>query len=104
MLTFCIGIFVVTIVFQGFLCPICHQKFADHNELAQHYTDKHIEEPVAEKETVDDFPQTNQIDTQVENGKVMDTNDEVARWKQQFVVSEESRVLCKNAEIIAGCL
>ena len=29
---------------QGFVCPACHQKFADQKQLAQHFTDMHFEE------------------------------------------------------------
>ncbi|CAF1496836.1 unnamed protein product, partial [Adineta steineri] len=53
---------------EGFLCPMCHQKFNDHTALAQHYTDAHAQEP----ENVD---------------------SDIALWKQQFMASEETRMI-----------
>jgi predicted HNH restriction endonuclease len=35
---------------QGFLCPICHTKFNDQTELAQHYTKVHAQEPITGSE------------------------------------------------------
>ncbi|UJR21600.1 hypothetical protein I4U23_024682 [Adineta vaga] len=76
---------------EGFLCPICHQKFTDHTELAQHYTDTHAQESVTEKETFNDFKPAPKQEEKQEN-----IDPDVALWKQQFIASEESRMLISN--------
>ncbi len=43
--------FIIFYLFKkGFLCPICHQKFDDHTDLALHYTQTHAQESKIEKE------------------------------------------------------
>ncbi|CAF4028565.1 unnamed protein product [Adineta steineri] len=70
---------------EGFLCPMCHQKFNDHTALAQHYTDVHAQEPVIEKEN-----------TTKENNKQENVDSDIALWKQQFMASEETRMILSN--------
>ncbi|CAF3910058.1 unnamed protein product, partial [Adineta steineri] len=70
---------------EGFLCPMCHQKFNDHTALAQHYTDAHAQEPVIEKEN-----------TTKENNKQENVDSDIALWKQQFMASEETRMILSN--------
>ena len=67
---------------QGFLCPICHQKFSDHMELAEHYTNVHKEQSLAVSQTGD---------TVNAQGLVGDYD----LCKQQLIASEQTRMICK---------
>ncbi|CAF1214300.1 unnamed protein product [Adineta ricciae] len=77
---------------EGFLCPICHQKFNDHTQLAQHYTDTHAQEPVVEKPTTNGHEMITKRD-EIEGDDVI---PDVILWKQQCIASEESRMLISN--------
>ncbi|CAM4970022.1 unnamed protein product [Rotaria socialis] len=70
---------------EGFLCPICHNKFNDSSSLAQHYTQTHTEEPVVDKHD------TTSVKNVIEEGVKLSAD--AALWKQQFTVSEQSRIL-----------
>jgi len=42
--------FIFILLQKGFLCPICHHKFNDQTELAEHYIQTHAQEPVIEND------------------------------------------------------
>ena len=71
---------------------MCHQKFNDHTQLAQHYTDTHAQEPAVEKPITNGHEMIKKLD-EVEGD---DVNPDVALWKQQCIASEESRMLSKD--------
>ncbi|CAF4387190.1 unnamed protein product, partial [Rotaria magnacalcarata] len=75
---------------EGFLCPICHNKFNDPSNLAQHYTQIHAEEPVVDKHD------TTSAKNAIEEEKETKLSADAALWKQQFTVSEQSRILLSS--------
>ncbi|CAF0826609.1 unnamed protein product [Rotaria sp. Silwood1] len=72
---------------EGFLCPICHRKFADTNGLEHHYIKTHSQE---QSPTI--YEDTNGIKNSSKHAQIDDSLQEAAIWKQQFFVSEENRM------------
>jgi len=46
--------FIYSFISQGFLCPICHRKFADTARLEHHYLQAH-----SESDSAASYPDTN---------------------------------------------
>ncbi|CAF3685489.1 unnamed protein product [Rotaria socialis] len=73
---------------EGFLCPVCHQKFTDTSGLERHYLQTHSQVQAA---TI--YEDTNgSIKHSSRHTSADDPLQEAAIWKQQFCGSEESRM------------